>query len=197
MKYSSIRYCPSCGKKLEKVDIIDANADGYKCENGHCLHSLKQEVYTAQTMGSYLALKSGKESPEDIFREWLSNPGLRSHLNDNLANVLRFILETRNGKQNAAEPYSYDYCTTCGEKLQDVPSDDLYVAILKCANDHTFLSRGGLRSVGGDRKTGIFSFDYDEKYFQMSYKSWLENKHFQQYVPHELKNALRSISLNK
>jgi len=196
MQSTAIGYCPSCGKRLQKIDIIDTNADGYKCENGHFLHSLKQEVYTGQTIGSYLELKSNKESPEDIFREWLSNPRLRNHLNDSLANVLRFIMEAKNGKQIGEGHYHYNFCPTCGEKLQNVPTDDLYVAVLKCANDHTFLSRNGMRSVGISLSTDVFNFDFDEKVFQMNYKSWLEDEHFQQYIPHELKNALRSISLN-
>ena len=102
-------------------------------------------------------------------------------------------MEKRNGKQISEEPDRYDYCPACGEKLHDVPIDDLYVAILKCKNDHTFLSRGAMRSISSESKTGIFSFDYDEKYFQMSFKSWMEDKRFAEYFPHELRYALQSI----
>jgi predicted RNA-binding Zn-ribbon protein involved in translation (DUF1610 family) len=192
MESSKLKYCPSCGKQLEKVEIVDVHAKGYKCENGHYLHSL-QDVYTGQTMGSYLDLKSDKDAPADILKEWLSNFRLRDHLNDNLANIIRVILDTKDGKQSATEQYRYDYCPTCGDKFQNVPTDDLYVAILKCGHEHTFLSRGGLRSAS-DPMTAI-SFDYDKKYFEMSYESWMEDKNYQEYFPHELKRALQTISL--
>jgi hypothetical protein len=130
MKSSAIRYCPSCGKHLEKIELADTHADGFKCENGHSLHSMKEEVYTGQTMGSYLDLNSGKQTPDEIIKEWLSNPRLRDHLNDNLAGIMRFILDKINGKQSEEEPERYDYCPICAEKLQDVPNDDGYVKIV-------------------------------------------------------------------
>lgn len=193
MQTPIIRYCPSCGEKLDKIKIIDIHAEGFKCANGHFLNLLKDEVYTWQTMGSYLELKSGKEAPEEVLKEWLSNPLLRDHLNDNLAGIIRFILDKRVEKQKAKEPNRHAYCPTCGEKLKDVATDDLYVAILKCKNDHTFVSRGGLRGAGSELKGGILEFDYDEKYFQMSFKSWMEDKHFAEYFPHELRYTLRSF----
>ena len=192
MESSTLKHCPSCGKRLEQIEMVDVHAKGYKCENGHYLHSF-QDVYSAQTMGSYLDLRSGKDIPIDILREWLSNSHLRDHLNDNLANIVRVILDRKSGKQTAKEQYRYDHCPACGDKFQNVPTDDLYVGILKCGHDHTFLSRGGLRSAT-DPMTAI-SFDYDEKYFEMCYKSWIQDNKYQEYFPHELKRALQAISL--
>ena len=163
MGTSTLSYCPSCGKKLELIDITDVNATGYKCQSGHYLHLTKHEVLTGDTMGSYLELKSGKESLDDIFREWLSNPKLRNHLNDSLANVLRFIVEKKSGKQIISGHYKYDFCPTCGNSLRDMASDDLYVAFLKCKNDHSFLTRNGMRRVGTGLSSEVLQFDFDRK----------------------------------
>ncbi|QWV93567.1 hypothetical protein KP004_20810 [Geomonas oryzisoli] len=190
MNSASITFCPSCGESVERAEIFDAHAEGFRCQNGHYLHNLRSGVYTSETMGSYLNLTSGKESPKDILKEWLTNARLRDHLNDNLAGILRFLLDHENGKAETKEPLKYTYCPSCGEKLGDVtPEEELYETVLKCKNSHTFLSRGGMHAPGSEER---FSFDYDERYFRMSYLSWMENKHLANYFPHELRKALNS-----
>ena len=189
---SIITFCPSCGKKVDEIEILDVHADGFQCENDHYLHILKSEVYTSQTMGSYLTLTSGKEAPEDILKEWLCNPYLRDHLNDDLAGIIRFILDKHDGKKTVKEPLEYTYCPSCGEVLQDVsPEGEYHEAVLKCGNNHTFLRRGGMRAVGSRTH---FGFDENEQYFVMAYKSWMENKHLYDYFPHEVRQALRSFA---
>jgi predicted RNA-binding Zn-ribbon protein involved in translation (DUF1610 family) len=173
---SEIEFCPACGKTVEETEIMDIHAAGFRCHDGHYLHFLKTGVYTSETMGRYLSLTSGKELPEDILKEWLLNPSLRDHLNDNLAGIVRHVLEQQNGKVISTETLKYTYCPSCGEVLQDVtPKEELYLAVLKCKGNHEFSCRGGM-SVAGSRTN--LSFDYDENYFRRSFKAWMEDRDF-------------------
>lgn len=185
-----LSYCPSCGYKLTRRDIADVNAIGYKCENGHCLHLLSHSVLTAETMGRYLSVRSGKTSTEDTIREWLSNPNLRNHLNDSLANVLRYILENKDIKETRHEQYSYDFCPLCSNALKDQAVDDLYIAFLRCPNNHAFISRQGLRFYDTSPTSETIEFDLTSQNFSPNFVSWTSNPHFQQYVPLEIVNVL-------
>lgn len=188
---SEIEFCPACGKTVEETEIMDIHAAGFRCHDGHYLRFLKTGVYTSETTGRYLRLTSGKELPEDILKEWLLNPCLRDHLNDNLAGIVRHVLEQQNGKVISKESLKYTYCPSCGEVLQDVtPKEEMYLAVLKCKGNHEFLCRGGM-SVSGSRTS--LSFDYDENYFRRSFKAWMEDKHFREYFPHELRRALVAL----
>lgn len=186
-------YCLSCGKKLTSHDIADVNAAGYKCDSGHYLNVLKDNVRTAETGGKYLKLISGKQLREEIIREWLSNSHLRNHLNDSLANVLRYIIEKKGDKKTSIGQRKYDFCPLCGSGLKDEAVDDLYIAFLKCPNGHSFISRHGLRFFDTKPSSETIDFDFTAEEFKRNISAWTKNANFQQYVPDELKTLLHEF----
>jgi hypothetical protein len=78
-------------------------------------------------------------SEETVAEYWLSDEHARGHLNDQLAELLRVLLERRLDRPHA----QFSFCPTCGGALKDCQQDDVWVKGLACSTGHTWAERGG------------------------------------------------------
>jgi hypothetical protein len=116
---------------------------------------LVQESATAATT-KFPAL-TGK-SPAEIASFWLSDLNARSILNEQLAALLRTILDGR----TAEAEHNPSYCPLCARPLSDDKPPDAWIRAFRCSRGHKWWSRGrrlwavhGRRRAGGDAPAWI------------------------------------------
>ncbi len=188
-----MKYCPSCGTPLQVFNSFDSNATDYICSNGHRLFIQKSSILAIQHMGEYLNLNSGRSLPKDVFKEWLQNETLRSHLNNQLASVVLYILESLDEKEIETPGYNeYNFCPLCAAKLTKIESDDLYVSSCECINKHVLRIRGGIWREGKNLLDSL-QFRPNREQFRSFLEFWLTNSHAEEFIPHELRKHLKPI----
>jgi hypothetical protein len=98
----------------------------------------------------------GKD-PADIAAFWLKEPAARCLLNEQLAALLRFILEPGAGDSGL----SFRYCPFCGGALARYEQPDVWVTGLRCADGHEWAERGGRLSCVLRHVSYVFHADLD------------------------------------
>jgi hypothetical protein len=77
--------------------------------------------------------------PEQVAAFWLSDSVARSILNEQLAELLRVILEAR----SRSNSLHFSYCPICGGGLSEYVQPDIWVRGLRCSQGHSWAERGG------------------------------------------------------
>ena len=134
-------YCPCCGDQLALGVSADPWAICLVCPRGHRFFIMPQTplaVDTARAAGTSFPELSSL-SPPAIASFWLSDPQARSVLNEQLAQLLRAIVESR----SVADEPRLSLCPTCGNTFGDCEQPDIYVQGLRCTNGHFWSLRGG------------------------------------------------------
>jgi hypothetical protein len=144
--------CPACRGALATAPCADPLAKCLSCSAGHrfFLAPESQAADTARAPSLRFPHLDG-QPPRTVAAFWLSDPSARSALNEQLAELLRAILEDR---RVAAAP-EFSYCPLCGEALSEHEQSDVWMVSLRCPNAHDWDSRGGrlFGVVGGSRFT--------------------------------------------
>ncbi len=146
-------WCPACRRPLTGAQCVDPFARCLACSAGHRFFVTPEAPPAADTSrAASISLPQLEDmSPLAIAAFWLSDPEARSVLNEQLAELLRAILEDR---RILSQP-SFSHCPLCGEVLLEHEQPDIWVVGLRCSNGHAWASRGG--GLGGFLSGSRFS----------------------------------------
>jgi hypothetical protein len=185
---SAFQFCPACRSQLSIRNTFDIYIIGWQCQNHHHFHSEKRKVFTAQTGGKYNQLRSKKSECKEILMDWLSDPNLREHLNNDLAENVRLYLEKKEGVKFVDHTNYYPYCPICGEALSSKKEYEEH-HVQACKNGHKFNYRSGLTTIG-DRFN--IMVDKDSLIYARDFKSWFSKDTFLEYVPNQFIETLQN-----
>jgi hypothetical protein len=134
-------YCPSCGNYLAPGKCADPWAICLVCKHGHRFFILPEPPLAVHstTAASLNFPEINNRPPEVIASFWLSEPTARSALNEQLAQLLRAILEAR----HVLDEPCFSFCPICGETLAEYDQRDNWVQGLCCTGGHPWALRGG------------------------------------------------------
>ena len=133
-------FCPSCSEQLTAGRSEDPYAICLACDNGHRFFIMPEPPLAPETATAKNAKfpELGNRTPAGIASFWLSDPRARSILNEQLAQLLRAILESR----SVIEEPKFSYCPICRESLLPYEQRDIWVQGLRCGNNHSWACRG-------------------------------------------------------
>ena len=171
-KLSTKCYCPSCGECLVMLKCADPLAVCLACERGHRFFILPEPPNATET-ATAAALRVPEDSglsPEAVANFWLSDSGARSVLNEQLAELLRAILEPRSLHQDLC----FSFCPICGMSLTDYDQPDIWVRGLRCYTGHTWALRANsLYTLIDDTRIELRS-DLSDAVIGMLITGWLQ-----------------------
>jgi hypothetical protein len=140
-------YCPTCAAPLATAHCADPRTTCLSCQNGHRYFVPPSPAPASQTTSAAkakLPALAGRP-PAAIAAFWLSDSYARSMLNEQLAELLRTVIDARTAE--AESPWSY--CPMCAQPLSAHEQPDAWVRGLHCSHGHAWALRGG-RLAGGD-----------------------------------------------
>ena len=133
-------YCPSCGRQLVLSKCADPWAVCLICEDGQRFFVLPEApnaADSARAASLHFPQISGL-SVEAIASFWLSQPVARSKLNQQLARILRAILEAR----SVLDQPRFSFCPICGRTFEGCDHSDIWAKELRCRSGHSWALRG-------------------------------------------------------
>lgn len=175
-------HCPSCGDDLVSRNCVDPWAICLVCMRDHRFFILPPgplSAFTATTAAITLP-ETGGLSIAAIASFWLSDPRARWVLSDQLAVLLRAIVESRSILD---EPH-FDFCPICGEALVEYERPlDLYMKGLRCQTDHRWALRSGRLHSAMETVRLELQAEYSDTVVRQLIASWLRpdplrEKHF-------------------
>jgi len=165
-------HCPTCAGQLAVTPSADPLAVCLACAADHRFFVMP--VYDTQTrhdaVTERFAELEGKPT-ETVATFWLSDTRARPALNEQLAELLRTVIEGRRLKERP----TFSHCPICGERLTHYEQPDIWVAGLQCQNTHQWVLRGG-RLFGrvGDARLTLHAELSDEMASQLI-RAWLND----------------------
>lgn len=166
--------CPSCRAGLTRAPCADPLATCLACPAGHRVFVVPEAPPASATARAHETPfpELDGEPPQAVAAFWLSNPAARAMLNAQLAELLRAILDDRRVPAAAA----FSYCPLCGESLSEYAQPDAWVAGLRCANAHSWWSRGGrLWGIAGGSRLDLHAEASDSTVARLV-AGWLERR---------------------
>lgn len=144
----TFKHCSACGASLKPRLVCDILVYGAECADGHKFFVPLQTVKPPNHEGKFLSLRSDKVDRDEIAKDWLTNPALRPHLNNSVAETLRIFLEIKAGTHNEDKQHEAyhtlrinKFCPKCGELARSVGGDG-YMVDHRCGGGHQFSERG-------------------------------------------------------
>ena len=178
-------YCPSCGGELTCAETADPLAICLACPSDHRFFVMPEgplAVETAKAASAHFPELEHQE-PEQVAAFWLSDSVARSILNEQLAELLRVILEAR----STSNSLPLSYCPICGGGLSEYEQPDIWVRGLRCSHGHSWAERGGrLGSVLGSTGFALRA-EPSESVVRQLVSGWLKGN------PHLDTNLHRSV----
>ena len=165
--------CPECGGTLAPGNSADPWALCLRCESGHRYFLMPESPgygEATEAVSARFPELDGK-NPADIAAFWLKEPSARRLLNEQLAVLLRFILESGTGDPGL----SFRYCPFCGGALEGYEQPDVWVNGLRCENGHEWAERGGRLSCVLRGFGYVFHADLDESVARTLALGWTRN----------------------
>jgi len=134
-------YCPSCGSILRPIETVDPWAVCLSCTADHRFFVLPTPPLAADsaTAASACFPQATGQDFDAVAYFWLSESEARSILNEQLAELLRVILEGR----SLSKKLPFLHCPICSGPLSAYEQPDIWVQGLCCPEGHTWASRGG------------------------------------------------------
>ena len=156
-------HCLCCGAGLSRTQAADPAAECLSCAKDHRFFITKKlNLSRASEQASKLRFAHLNDmSPEGVARFWLSNADARSHLNDQLAELLRMFLENR----QATPEFRPTHCPACGDLLETYEQPDIWVSGLRCAKGHAWAARG--THLGGMVEGELVTFNAEPSNSQL------------------------------
>ena len=176
--------CPRCREPLHRVEALDPFVQGLVCTQGHRFFvTLRTVLDRPDTIRCDALRGATATSGEDtgLIKIWLTDLGLRSCLNNQLATMLRRIHEIYTSNlhiaydESAGDRGIFKYCPICGTGLELFPHFDAWVEALRCANGHEgFLRQGALRVVVGEQTINL-NMEMSNQSVNWLVDSWLQH----------------------
>ncbi len=168
--------CPHCKTRLQERPRLDRFSHGIVCENGHRFFLKTKTVLAANSIvRNKFILPTTLKEPLAITQYWLTDENARSHLNDQLAEILVRIHEIETRGVNIPDRPSFHYCPFCQQSLSDRGSEDGWVIDLYCSNNHRWGSRGGsLRGIFNNERVEL-STEMTDTVLETMIDAWLDN----------------------
>jgi hypothetical protein len=145
-KLQSESYCPTCAGALVCDKTADPFATCLCCPASHRFFVMPKSsncIETAKAGSAHFPeLEHG--SINQIAAFWLTEPTARIILTEQLAKLLRVILEDRFASDKA---FPFTHCLVCGKRLYNLEVPDDWMMGLRCPDGHTWWSRGD--TIGG------------------------------------------------
>jgi hypothetical protein len=107
---------------------------------------------------------------EEVARFWLSVSQARALLNNQLAALLRTILDGR----TATGQLPWNFCPLCALALSRYEQPDCWVEGLRCQNGHEWTQRGG-QLWGGTDHCLMFAAEFPATTVPQLIRGWLSN----------------------
>ena len=165
--------CPSCCNDLVSRTSADPWAICLACYCDHRFFIMPPgplAAFTA-TAASITLPEIGGLSTSAIASFWLSDPRARWVLNEQLALLLRAIIESR---RISDEPH-FSFCPICGAALEEYERPlDLYMKGLRCHNDHRWALRGGLLFSAMETVKLELQAEYSDAVVRQLTAAWLK-----------------------
>lgn len=183
--------CPECAGALETGKSADPWALCLRCESGHRYFVMPESPTHGQATEAVSARFPELEgkNPADIAAFWLKEPSARRLLNEQLVELLRFILEP--GAGNAR--LSFRYCPFCGGALSRYEQPDVWVTGLRCANGHEWAERGGRLSCVLSHIAYVFRADLNVSVARRLISGWTrDNPSLNAQLPDSVRRVLLS-----
>jgi hypothetical protein len=133
--------CPTCAGRLAVAPSVDPLTVCLSCAADHRFFVMP-EFDTQTRRGAITERFPELEGTpvEAVVTFWLTDARVRPALNEQLAELLRTVVDGRRLKDSP--PFSR--CAICGEPLTLHEQPDIWVVGLQCKNTHRWASRGGL-----------------------------------------------------
>jgi hypothetical protein len=149
-------------------------------------------AFTATAAGITLP-EIGRLSTPAIASFWLSDPRARSVLNDQLALILRAIIESR---RILDEPY-FSFCPICADALEEYDRPlDLYMKGLRCQRDHCWALRGGRLFSAMEAVKLELQAEYSDAVLSQLIAAWLKrDRHLETNLHDSVRQVLLSSPL--
>ena len=137
----AIDCCPACSTKLSRASSPDPFAICLVCPNRHRFFVMPEPANAVQTAKAVSAHFPNLEdqTSEQVATFWLSDPAARGILNEQLATLLRVILEGY--AREDALPFLF--CPMCCGELAYYDDGDIWVRACRCPRGHRWGERGG------------------------------------------------------
>jgi len=188
-----IRYCPICREHLEVVKNIDIMCLQFRCTDGHSFYSPISSVYTKDTGIEYKYLHCDENDIINASMQWLSDVRYRMHIGNELAAILRILLESViGGVTPKSNEQNFKYCVICGEYLSSVKDQmlsEIYEITYCCSNQHKYYCRKGIRFNFDTVAIELYK-DLDVNHTKELARKYIEDKFLSKFVPDQLKSIL-------
>ena len=166
-------HCPTCGEPLAVTPSADPLATCLACSADHRFFVMPER--RTQSGDAALMRLPGldEKPPKAVAAFWLSDRKARSALNEQLAELLRTVIDSRRLKHAP----SFWRCPICGEGLSEYEQPDIWIQELRCVNSHVWASRGGrLEDISGDARLTLHA-ELAEDVTRQLMIGWLKDRH--------------------
>jgi hypothetical protein len=188
-------HCPSCGDHLIPGKCADPWAICLVCIRDHRFFIMPPAPRAASTATaadmSFPEISS--LSPPAIASFWLSDPSARWVLNEQLAQLLRAIAESR----RVLDEPRFSFCPICGQALAEYERPyDYYLQGLRCQSDHRWALRGGCLSSAAETLRLELQAEYSDAIVSQLIAAWLKpNPHLEPNLHDSIRQVLLSSPL--
>lgn len=188
--FDLLKYCPICKGSLFSRDSADIFVLLLHCSSDHQFHVPQKRVLTNDTGRKYRKLSFDSNDKTLTIKKWLSDPTYRSHLNDQMAEILRLLLESNETAYNkpAQKERGILYCPFCGEEVKRqrlLDNLDIYSQELKCVKGHNFTYRNCLMVHEGNEHLELCQ-DMDFDFLIKCANDFVEKKELRKYIPDQV-----------
>jgi hypothetical protein len=188
-------HCPSCADDLVSCTSADPWAICLACNRDHRFFIMPPgplAAFTATAAGITLPEIDGL-STAAIASSWLSDPRAREVLNEQLALLLRTIIEPR----KILEEPDFSFCPICGAPLGECERPfDIYMKGLRCQSDHRWALRGGRLFSAMESVKLELQGEYSDAVASQLIAAWLKrNPHLEPNLHDSVRKVLLSSPL--
>jgi len=192
--FVSFSYCPTCDDKLDGLPVQDIHATAYACPDDHRFLQYQKEVLSIETEQA-AALEPARDTVNNdmsIIEYWLSNEGVRSCLNNQLAEILQNIYWCGESHEHVRpKDETFKYCPLCGSELDDFEQYDVWVQGKRCGNGHEFYERGGRLNFTVDGESRHLVGEMSEEVLASLIDGWLkDNPRLTRQLPPQIRDVL-------
>ena len=170
--------------------LDDENARGFRCNAGHRFYSFYDEH------GGIVPASKTIEPPhlaDDriILRFWLLDPPARLRVPNQLAVVVRRILELSEGGESMARiDHPFRFCPICGEAFTASDVGDGYMWHKRCRAGHTHWEHQYTLFPGDVAGRDNLSIELYDEFLSNQLDAYLTNEMFEWYIHPQLRDVL-------
>lgn len=181
---------------MDTRPLDDENARGFRCTAGHRFYSFYDEH------GGIVPASSTIKPPHltddrSILRYWLLDPPARLRVPNQLAVVVRRILELSEGGEPMARiDHPFRFCPICGEQFTAFDVGDGYMWYRGCRHGHTHWEHQYTLFPGDVVGKDNLSIELYDEFLPKQLDSYLTNEIFEWYIHPQLRDVLTRFARN-